>query len=68
MLGALKEAAAKSSDRIEVERSIQDMAASFGSEGFGHTYRAFMSLLADHIQVYGPILAPYLPALAKMVT
>lgn len=68
MLEAVRGAAAESSARTEVERSIVDMEAGFGSGEFGNAYKAFMAVLADHIQVFGPILAPFLPALAKIIT
>jgi len=47
---------------------VESMQRSYGTGGFGDTYRQFMATLADHIQVFGPILAPFLPALANLVT
>ena len=67
MINAVRDAAADSPARNQVERSICDMESSLGSSGFGHAYKTFMSVLADHIQVFGPILAPYLPALTGIV-
>lgn len=67
MIDAVRAAAAESAARNQVERSIHDMESSLGSSEFGASYKAFMSVLADHIQVFGPILAPYLPALTGIV-
>jgi hypothetical protein len=37
------------------------------AEGFKKSYVQFMSVLADHVQVLGPALAPFLPALAALL-
>ncbi len=52
----------------KIEKSVVEMQESFGTSNFSERYRSFMSLLADHIQVFGPIVAPFLPALAELVT
>lgn len=46
--------------------AVEEMRDSVGTRSFGSRYQAFMSLLSDHIQVYGPLVAPYLPALAAL--
>lgn len=58
-------------DRVaskKIEKSVVKMQESFGTSNFAERYRSFMSLLADHIQVFSPIVAPFLPALAELVT
>jgi hypothetical protein len=67
MIEAIRDGVSESQARDEIERSVRDMSSSYGSPGFGASYKDFMSVFADHIQVFGPILAPYLPALAKFV-
>jgi hypothetical protein len=52
------------SELIEV---VNEMKNTKGHSGFKEHYLRFMSILADHIQVFGPIIAPYLPALASML-
>ncbi len=47
--------------------SIEEMRASQGSPTFRQHYQAFMENLADHITVFGPIVAPFLPALAAIL-
>lgn len=66
MVHALQMAAAESAARNDLVAAIEAMASAHNSTGFGHAYKEFMSVLADHIQVFGPILAPYLPALAAL--
>ena len=66
MIEALRGGAADSIDRITVENAISQMAAQHKSTGFGAAYKNFMSVLADHLQIYGPILAPFLPMLAGL--
>jgi len=57
------------SDRLRLlESAVLAMEQSYGQPTFSSKYHAFMSVLADHIQVFGPIVAPYLPTLAKLVT
>jgi hypothetical protein len=47
--------------------TVEEMKASQGTPLFKDHYQNFMSILADHMQVYGPVVAPFLPALAAMV-
>ncbi|CAM3226904.1 hypothetical protein VINE108274_23045 [Vibrio neptunius] len=42
------------------------MRSTQGSESFKGHYQKFMSMLADHMQVLGPVVAPFLPALASV--
>src|SRR5882724_3134872 len=53
--------------RTKFEAAVAEMKEAHGSDRFGKKYKDFMSILADHIQVFGPLVAPYLPALAELV-
>lgn len=67
LLGAISSMAHKDANAQSIAGAVEEMRNSFGTHSFGARYQAFMSLLSDHIQVYGPLVAPYLPALAAMV-
>ena len=54
--------------RETLTSSVEEMRSTQGTDSFKVCYEKFMSLLADHIQVWGPVVGPYLPALAKMVS
>jgi hypothetical protein len=51
----------------DIKRSVEEMQATYGKETFVSRYHSFMSVLSDHIQVFGPVVAPYLPALTKLL-
>jgi hypothetical protein len=51
----------------ELQAAINEMKSNFGSNTFGEKYRIFMSVLADHLAVLGPIVGPFLPALANLI-
>jgi len=51
----------------ELTAAVEEMRSTQGTEGFKRHYQNFMSLLADHIQVFGPIIAPFLPTLAALM-
>ena len=48
--------------------SVEEMRSTQGTEKFKEEYKKFMSLLADHLQVLSPIVTPYLPALAEILS
>jgi len=48
--------------------NIEKMRSTQGTSNFKKHYQHFMSLLADHMQVLGPVVAPFLPTLAAMVS
>lgn len=50
-----------------ISSGIQEMEATYGTKSFKAKYQKFMSILADHMQILGPVVAPYLPALAALV-
>jgi hypothetical protein len=47
--------------------AVEEMRESCGTNQFAKHYNTFISILADHIQVFGPLVAPYLPFLAKLI-
>lgn len=51
----------------ELTASIEEMRSSQGTSGFKNHYQNFMSLLSNHMTVLGPVVAPFLPALAAIV-
>lgn len=51
----------------ELSSVIQEMKESHGTSSFRKHYQLFTSLLADHITIFGPLLAPYLPLLSQMI-
>jgi hypothetical protein len=59
-----------SADRKIVRRAleaVEEMRDSDSAENFKKSYLKFMSVLADHVQVLGPVLTPYLPALSALL-
>jgi AbiTii len=67
LLGALVEAKLPRSLEREATGIVEELRSSSSLVSFKERYQRFMSLLADHMQVLGPVVAPYLPALAAMV-
>jgi len=67
----LLEALSNVSEELEAARRlsgiVEEMRDSKTSMQFKDRYTQFMSVLADHIQVFGPIVAPYLPALVAVL-
>lgn len=54
--------------QAKVNGSIEELRATRGTNGFKEKYHRFMGILADHMQVLGPVVAPFLPPLAAMLT
>ncbi|MCG3783318.1 hypothetical protein [Delftia acidovorans] len=52
------------SDFREVVNQLQ---LSNGTSAFKEKYQKFMSLLSDHMQVLGPVVAPFLPSITAML-
>lgn len=61
--------AAKLPKTLEAELGgvVEDLRATSGTSAFKEKYHRFMGILADHMQVLGPVVAPFLPPLAAMV-
>lgn len=49
--------------RVTIETAIREMQESYGTESFADKYKRFMSVIADHITVF----APMLPALSALL-
>lgn len=67
LLDAVSRSGADSAVISSLTGTIEEMRASQGSLTFRQHYQAFMANLANHMQVFGPIVAPFLPALAAIV-
>lgn len=52
----------------EVRAQVEGMQATQGTKRFKEHYYRFMSVLSDHMQVLGPVVAPFLPALSQLVS
>lgn len=48
----------------DLTETVEEMRSTAGTKEFVSHYHNFISILADNMQVYGPIVAPFLPALA----
>lgn len=68
LLEAIKSANIQPHASKPLEDVVVKMQETQGTSSFGQHYKTFMSILADHMQVLGPVVAPYLPALASMFT
>lgn len=53
--------------QIEVAGAIEELRSTSGTTRFKEKYHHFMGILADHMQVLGPVVAPFLPPLAAML-
>ena len=52
----------------EVRAEVESMQVAQGAERFKEHYYKFISVLSDHMQVLGPVVAPFLPALSQLVS
>jgi AbiTii len=50
----------------EASSLIEELRSAAGTPSFKERYHKFMGMLADHMQVLGPVVAPFLPALAAV--
>lgn len=67
LLEAVTEANLPSDATERTTAAIEHMRAASGTSSFKSRYHNFMSVLADHMQVLGPVVAPFLPALTALV-
>lgn len=51
----------------DLTNTVEEMQSTQGTDSFKKHYQNFMSILADHMQVFGPVVAPFLPALAAIM-
>lgn len=68
LLAALEGVDGNAEATLAMVDAVREMRQNHGTGGFLVHYQTFMSILADHIQVFGPLVAPYLPALASLLT
>lgn len=68
LLEALSRSAAPHPQISSASETVLRMKETNGTPRFKQHYTNFISLLADHIQVLGPVVAPFLPSLAAMIT
>lgn len=67
LLAAINAAPAQHEKVEALGSAAKAMSATYGTSSFADKYTQFMSILADHIQVFGPVVAPFLPGLAHLV-
>ena len=67
LLDSLHKTEADRSIVSELTNTVEEMQSSQGTESFKKHYHNFMSILADHMQVFGPAVAPFLPTLAAIL-
>lgn len=53
---------------VELGEAVEELRAASGTAAFKAKYHRFMGILADHMQVLGPVVAPFLAPLAAMLT
>ncbi|EGG92841.1 Abort lactococcal phage infection AbiTii [gamma proteobacterium IMCC1989] len=68
LLDAIKNINADKKAKDNFVEIVENMRGAQGIEIFKEHYQRFMSLLSDHIQVFGPVIAPFLPALAEIIS
>lgn len=51
----------------QIMGTVVEMRDSQGTSNFKGNYNKFISVLADHMQVFGPVVAPFLPTLATLM-
>lgn len=66
LLEALETSNVEAEAKVKLASSVRDMAQSTTSDSFRDAYCVFMSTVADHIQVLGFVVAPFLPMLAAL--
>ncbi|MBV1788058.1 hypothetical protein KQ940_08320 [Marinobacterium sp. D7] len=67
LLIAISKVNGSNESREKIVGSVEEMRDAQGTGSFKEKYNKFMSILSDHIQVYGPVVAPFLPALAAII-
>ncbi|HBO9749933.1 AbiTii domain-containing protein [Pseudomonas aeruginosa] len=67
LLNALHKAEGDKRIISDLANTVEEMHASQGGKNFKGHYQKFMSILSDHMQVFGPVVAPFLPSLAAIM-
>ncbi|SDQ84143.1 hypothetical protein [Pseudoxanthomonas sp. CF125] len=68
LIEAIKTASTDSQRIDAMVASVEDMKRSVGTDSFIEKYTYFMGNLADHMQIFGVLSAPFLPAIAKFLS
>ena len=67
LLNALHKAEGDKRIAADLANTIEEMRSTQSSKNFKEHYQRFMSILSDHMQVFGPVVAPFLPALSAIM-
>lgn len=67
LLDAIMRASMPAAVQAAASGAVEDLRSTSGTAEFKEKYHRFMGILADHMQVLGPVVAPFLPPLAAMV-
>ncbi len=67
LLDAIMRASMPAAVQAAASGAVEDLRSTSGTAEFKKKYHRFMGILADHMQVLGPVVAPFLPPLAAMV-
>lgn len=67
LIEAVSKSEANSEATSELIELLEEMRANPKSPSFKEYYQKFISLLADHMQVLGPVVAPFLPSLSALI-
>lgn len=68
LLNALHKAEGDKQVIVDLVKTVEEMRANQGDKNFKEHYHRFMSILSDHMQVLGPVVAPFLPALVTIMS
>lgn len=64
---AISSSTLQAADKARVQELVTEMKAATGEPSFVQKYKDFMAVLADHMQVLGPLVAPLLPGLSSLL-
>lgn len=68
LLKAIKDTPLDPKVTQSLESIVAELKSTKGTSNFTKHYQIFMSILADHMQVLGPAMAPLLPVLSSMLS
>lgn len=68
LLSEIRRNISDTDSKQQIETAVKDMKSNYGKSGFLSSYQSFISVVADHMQVFGPIVAPFLPILTKLIS
>lgn len=68
LLQAITQAQLPQQLEMEVSTAVEQLKNTCGTSSFTQKYHHFMGILANHMQVLGPVVAPYLPSLAALIS